>query len=787
MKKLIILLLTALMTLLSCAENGSDYNFDNPWDDRGTNYNGGSRTITFDPNGGGTMLSTGKTNRDKKLDSLPTLTRDGCTFDGWYTASTGGTAVTTSTVFSANATIYARWNWIGKGNNISNYKTVVVGTQKWMAENLDYYVEGSKCYDNDPSNCAKYGRLYDWATAMGGMPSSSLNPSGVQGVCPAGWHLPSVAEWTALTDTVGGWSTAGMKLKATSDWYNNGNGTDQYGFSALPSGCGDGVNGNFYNAGNDGYWLSTSESSISDYALLLIMGYKDEKVYMDILGDNTFLFSVRCVEDGNTVTFDASGGTISPTSGTTGADGRLASLPTPEKTCYTFNGWYTSAMGDETVTTNTIFSSDATVYARWTIISGCTFFTDNRDGKTYKKIVIGNQTWMGENLNYDVPNVTSDVCYDNSADNCEKYGRLYNWATAMDIDASYNSINWNGSDVNHTGVCPVGWHLPSHVEWMVLEEYVGGSSTAVTKLKSTTGWDSGDNGTDDYGFSALPGGYGTSAGGFDGAGYWRGIWWSGSVGEYDANNNAWSLALEVSYNDYIQDKAYLFSVRCVENAGIQEVPPPVITTFTDSRDGKTYKQVTIGTQTWMGENLNYAVEGSKCYGEGASTWVYNEATDNWDLRTLSASEVQANCAQYGRLYNWSTAMGGASSSSLSPSGVQGACPVGWHLPSDAEWTTLVNYAGTSYMAGTKLKSTSGWTSGGNGIDQYGFSALPAGGGGGSFYESAGLYGIWWSATEDDASRVWYRGMFFYDEGVYKNGTTNYDESNLHSVRCVANQ
>ena len=193
----------------------------------------------------------------------------------------------------------------------------------------------------------------------------------------------------------------------------------------------------------------------------------------------------------------------------------------------------------------------------------------------------------------------------------------------------------------------------------------------------------------------------------------------------------------------------------------QNDTPLPVGTFMDTRDGKTYKTVTIGSQVWMVENLNYDVPdvtSDACY-----------------------SNNDANCEKYGRLYNWATAMGGASSSSLSPSGVQGACPVGWHLPSDAEWTALTNYVGSN--AGTKLKSSTSWNSYGNGTDQYGFSALPGGGGGvGSFYDS-GYYGSWWSATEYYASDAWHRDMHCDDGGV---GRYNNSKTFLYSVRCVQN-
>ena len=159
-------------------------------------------------------------------------------------------------------------------------------------------------------------------------------------------------------------------------------------------------------------------------------------------------------------------------------------------------------------------------------------FTDSRGEKVYKTVTIGTQTWMAENLNYDVPDNTTDVCYSNNADNCAKYGRLYNWSTAMGGASSSNRVP---SGVR--GVCPSGWHLPSSAEWTTLTDAVGGTSKAGTKLKSSTGWNSYSGipfGTDDYGFSALPGGYGNSDGYFNNAGSY-GRWWSATENNaYDA-------------------------------------------------------------------------------------------------------------------------------------------------------------------------------------------------------------------------------------------------------------
>jgi len=161
------------------------------------------------------------------------------------------------------------------------YKTVKIGEQVWMAENLNYEAEGSRCYDNKPANCLKYGRLYDWETAMK--------------ACPKGWHLPSDDEWVTLTDFVGGSSTAGTKLKATSGWNENGNGTDAYGFAALPGGYG--YSGYSSGIGNGGHWWSGIENiaNIADKAYRRSIGPHRETAYR-YNDDKDNLQSVRCLQ-----------------------------------------------------------------------------------------------------------------------------------------------------------------------------------------------------------------------------------------------------------------------------------------------------------------------------------------------------------------------------------------------------------------------------------------------------------------------------------------------------------
>jgi uncharacterized protein (TIGR02145 family) len=190
------------------------------------------------------------------------------------------------------------------------YSTVKIGTQTWMAENLNYNASGSRCYGDNTGgdsqgNCTTYGRLYNWATAMGissGYNSISYNPSSstkYRGVCPSGWHIPNGDEWNALTTYIENNKSCtdcdAKHLKAQSGWYNDGNGEDSYDFSALPGGGG--VSGGlFIYAGTNGYWWSATEYD-GGYAYSRGMHYYyDEGDYWDDDYKNS-LYSVRCLQD----------------------------------------------------------------------------------------------------------------------------------------------------------------------------------------------------------------------------------------------------------------------------------------------------------------------------------------------------------------------------------------------------------------------------------------------------------------------------------------------------------
>ena len=168
-------------------------------------------------------------------------------------------------------------------------------------------------------------------------------------------------------------------------------------------------------------------------------------------------------------------------------------------------------------------------------------FTDFRDNKIYKTIKIGNQVWMAENLNFN--SSLGSSCYGYKNSNCDAYGRLYIWETAK-------------------VVCPSGWHLPSDTEWNILLKNVG--SDEGKKLKSASGWIKNGNGTDAYGFAALPGGDRNFDEAFNNLGSFSTWWSSTEVNESSAsgielNNNSPNLKIDGSNKDYG------FSVRCIKD------------------------------------------------------------------------------------------------------------------------------------------------------------------------------------------------------------------------------
>jgi uncharacterized protein (TIGR02145 family)/uncharacterized repeat protein (TIGR02543 family) len=247
----------------------------------------------------------------------------------------------------------------------------------------------------------------------------------------------------------------------------------------------------------------------------------------------------------------------------------------PTRTNYTFSSWNTSANGSGTsYASGARYTANAslTLYAQWNINGPSVSY----GGETYESVVIGSQTWLKRNLNY---NAEGSKCgngrslSDANTSTCDTYGRLYNWSTAMALSSSCTSSSCSSQiNAKHRGICPSGWHIPSDADWIVLMKYVDPScsdnsvcANAGRLLKATGGWSYNGNGTDEFGFSALPGGGGYSGGGFGIVGDY-GFWWSATEGDSDfAYSRGMYFNHEYAYWNNYYPKDYLFSVRCLQD------------------------------------------------------------------------------------------------------------------------------------------------------------------------------------------------------------------------------
>lgn len=402
--------------------------------------------------------------------------------------------------------------------------------------------------------------------------------------------------------------------------------------------------------------------------------------------------------------------------------------------------------------------------------------TDLRDGKIYKTTKIGTMIFTAENMKIEIEN---SYCYENDSLNCVKYGRLYVWDAA-------------------SKACPSGWHLPDSAEWGALLDEVGGEKIAGIKLKSADGWSNGGNGTDDFSFNALSAGRRYPDGMFFAQGILASFWGSTKKSNSYVNLYFWDNT-DVGYIGYLP-KEFGESVRCIKDRSYVPLPSTALgsqynaysNTLKDFRNDKTYKTVTIGSQIWMAENLNYSVDNSYCY-----------------------ENLPKYCTTYGRLYTWAAAMDSAGifsekskgcgyGSACSPTfPVRGVCPRGWHLPDSAETALLIKTAGGNYSVGvssgiifgggTYLKSSTGWSDGyyghnGNGVSnsKYPFNALPAGFK--HYYESGydgfggrGCSASFWTSTESNERNTYSFGFSCENNDTYFSES---EKRTAFSIRCL---
>ena len=314
------------------------------------------------------------------------------------------------------------------------YKTVKIGSQWWMAENLNYGASFRYCRDDDYyiRSGVSY-RIKDALTA-----------------CPRGWHLPSKKEFDALIDMVGGArSNAGRVLSSNKPSYCEtcGKNTDDYGFSAValikyPVGDPE-LMSIFWSSSEGVGYDPVADEDVHGQLVLKIDHYYGHAT----VGVSSELNSVRCVKDSSETLQEPD---LS----------RLNSLPCADTSTHMAKRCRMNSKEDN-----------------------CEYgtLTDERDGRVYKTVKIGEQWWMAENLKFRYLQKTdsldsSSVCYKDSLENCEKYGRHYLWSAMMDSAGLYSSDGkgcGNGVVCSPTfpvqGVCPTGWHVPSLEEWEILE------------------------------------------------------------------------------------------------------------------------------------------------------------------------------------------------------------------------------------------------------------------------------------------------------------------------------
>ncbi|MFM7193545.1 MAG: FISUMP domain-containing protein, partial [Bacteroidota bacterium] len=436
---------------------------------------------------------------------------------------------------------------VGEATDIdgNKYRTVRIGDQEWFADNLKVtkYSNGDPIpsystpeswqnsnsgartvYNYDPAVINTYGRLYNWYAS-----------ADARGVCPSGWVVPGNQEWFDLKNTLGDFE--GMKLRENTGWGGD-NGTNESGFSARASGRTD-PSGNFCCATGEGVWWSSStESGIANFPNpeTIMVGsrfllYATSQGLERNKAERYFGFSVRCVRDLSVNNIAPYGITLSSRKFMEGQPsgklvGKLSALNDKDGTVYfklvpgsgsDDNAGF-SIIGDK-LFTNVSFSYDAkpvlSVRVRASDAGG--LFTEKTftislidvneitdiEGNRYRTVRIGSQEWMADNLktskysNGDpIPSIAdpglwrsltygASSVYNNDPTLGQLYGKLYNGYAMSDI----------------RGVCPSGWQVPTADDWGVLTTYLG--DFGGTKLRDTRF----GNGTNETGFSGLPGGY----------------------------------------------------------------------------------------------------------------------------------------------------------------------------------------------------------------------------------------------------------------------------------------
>jgi len=398
--------------------------------------------------------------------------------------------------------------------------------------------------------------------------------------------------------------------------------------------------------------------------------------------------------------------------------------------------------------------------------TGCGTVTD-ADGTTYQTVLIGSDCWMAENLRTSVEGAS----YYLDDDANEPFGRLYTWAAAVGVNSTEQTASDGTTYIQ--GVCPAGWAIPTAAQFNTMLAAAGGDADAV-KSADANAWLPGEAGTNASGFGAMGAGY------YDADQYQRKLgytyFWTSELGT-SSSLVAKVMELRCGCGEFIcmdRSKDNKLSVRCVR----VEAAPATFTCGTDKMkdaDNNEYETVLIGTQCWTKTNLRVAPA-------GATKGTTPGTSSNTDPYYYVNTAVDAST--YGYYYNWAAA--------------KLACPSGWHLPSDAEWTAMeatqtsavlnsIGYRGdhAGKLAGDGWKSSTAAGAPGNAGDAHhnasGFSAVSAGYRSGSSFYNAGDEAYFWSSTENSYYYAYYRTLYYNSPSV---GRNYYFKTYGLSVRCL---
>ena len=682
------------------------------------------------------------------------------------------------------------------------YGYVTIGGKIWMSQNLDHASVGSMCYGDDAANCEQYGRLYLQAEAAA--------------ACPEGWTVPTRDEGNAL---IGNGAPA---LLAS--------GTNATGFSALLGGSSNG------NMGKYGiYWISQTDYDIRLASNEAVILQAAEGEYAAVRCVHDTVYAGICIPGaGNS----QAGGMSSETQTTSSSQEQSSSsseeqtssssqeqssssseqIPATHVPSVSIEGTLTQVTINDTVGFSIRNLQDAAGVSDigsydWNFGDGQTIHKTDSSGLKHAWTTAGTYTVTlrvtDSNGDYAEDAITITIllgvpeadagadmaCHNNTAcvfsgtandpntgsqkgsGNIMKYLWDYEGDGVFDDSSATNSFSHAYADTSATAAYTAKFCARDDDNNEVCDTtHVSVSNRA----PSLTGFIMGKLvATNTYGLFVDSLKFADADDNLQPVLYWD----LDEDGIFEtARQSADTVVLQTD-DGALRHIAVYGKDRWGESSDTVRAMYGKGPQLLDSRDGKTYATIAIGTQLWMAQNLNYRY------------WRPYSDIGNWCYK-----DSAKYCAQYGRLYSWAAAMDSLTTGcgyietctastrcrdpgicTASTGKVQGICPDGWHIPSLAEWDTLFASVGGFRMAETALKSTTGWTNNENGTNAVGFSALPSGerNDDGEF-SLAGEYARFWSSSDYDAYEAWYA----YLNAFHQAGRGVFRKKRGYAVRCV---